>query len=134
MSDLSELFSPENIETVRISIGGTLAFVGAVFSAFGSIGVIRFPDFYTRMHAASVTDTLGASLVLFGLMLIGGWSLVTFKLVCIWVFFLFTSPTSSNAAANGAMKAGLKPFLGKWTGQKVTVEGQDELRAKEDKE
>ncbi len=134
MIDFSTLFSPENLETARITLGSALTLIGAVFSAVGSIGVIRFPDFYTRMHAASVTDTLGASLVLVGLMLIGGWSLVTFKLLCIWVFFMFTSPTASNAAANGALKAGLEPFLGKWTGQKVTVKGQDALKVQEEKE
>jgi|GEM_PF-180110 len=133
MADTS-LFSPENLEAARVFVGSALALTGAVFSAAGSIGVLRFPDFYTRMHSASVTDTLGATLVLFGLMLIGGWSLVSFKLLCIWIFFMFTSPTASNAAANGAMKAGLEPFLGKWTGQKIKIEGQDALRAQEDRE
>lgn len=134
MADSSSLLSPENIEAARVSVGAALTLAGAVFSAAGTVGVLRFPDFYTRMHAASVTDTLGASLALIGMMLIGGLSLVTFKLVAIWVFFLVTSPTASNAAANGALKAGLQPFLGKWTGQKITVEGQEALKAKEEKE
>lgn len=128
-----DFFSPENIETARVSTGAALAMVGAFFSAIGTVGVVRFPDFYTRMHAASVTDTLGSSLILIGLMLIGGWSLVTFKLLSIWVFLLVTGPTASNAAANGALKAGLEPFLGKWTGQKVTVRGEAALKAQDEK-
>jgi len=121
------LILAEAWDIVRVNLGAGLAMVGAFFSMTGSIGVIRFPDFYTRMHAASVTDTLGASLVLLGLMLLGGWSLVTFKLLAIWIFLLFTSPTASNAAANGALKDGVLPLLGRWTGQKQDA---DDLKEK----
>ncbi len=117
MTSLETLFSSENLEAARVFVGSAIVLIGAVASVAGSVGVVRFPDFYTRMHAASVTDTLGAMLVLGGMMLVAGWSLVTFKLFAILIFLLFTGPTSSNAAANGALRAGLEPMLGKWTGE-----------------
>ena len=61
---------------------------GAIFLLIGAIGVLRFPDFYTRLHAVSICDTLGAGLVLVGLMLQGGLSLVTVKLLLIFYFKL----------------------------------------------
>lgn len=75
---------------------------GGFFLVVGAIGLVRMPDFFTRMHAASVTDTAGAGLMLAGLMLQGGWSLVTFKLFAILVFLLFTSPTATHALARAA--------------------------------
>ena len=73
--------------------------------------MLRFPDFYTRMHASGVTDTLGAGLILIGLMFQAGWSLVLAKLVLILLFILLTSPTSSHALAKAAMHSKLKPGL-----------------------
>ncbi len=85
--------------------------VGAVFSLIGGIGLIRLPDFYTRMHAAGMTDTLGAGGILIGLMFLSGFNLVTAKLIFILLFIFFTSPTSSHSVAKAAMGAGFKPLL-----------------------
>ncbi len=68
------------------------------------------PDLYTRMHAASVTDSLGSILVLFGIMLQSGWSLATIKLAAILLFLLLTGPTASNALASAALLAGTRPM------------------------
>jgi multicomponent Na+:H+ antiporter subunit G len=76
----------------------------------GGIGFVRLPDFFTRLHAAGVTDTMGAGLILLGLMLQGGVSFVTVKLVLILVFLLFTSPTASHALAHAALVSGHKPW------------------------
>lgn len=84
---------------------------GGAFVVIGGIGMLRMPDFYTRVHAASVTESLGAILILLGLMFQGGLTLVTVKLMIILFFLLFTSPTSAYALANAAMLGGLKPFL-----------------------
>ncbi len=84
---------------------------GMVFVLAGSIGVLRLPDFYTRMHAAGVTDTLGAELIMIGLILQAGWSVLSLKLALIGVFIFLTSPTASHAVANAAYRAGLKPHL-----------------------
>lgn len=85
---------------------------GGFFVLVGGVGVMRMPDLYTRIHAASVTETLGTMLILIGLMLHSGWDLSTFKLVAILVFLLFTGPVSSYALGNTALLGGLKPELG----------------------
>lgn len=66
------------------------------------LGVVTLPEVYSRIHAASITDTLGAALVLFGLALQAGWSLVTAKLVMVLVFLLLTGPAASHALVRTA--------------------------------
>ena len=83
--------------------------LGGFFVLVGGIGALRMPNLYTRMHAASVTDTMGAVLVIAGIMLQAGLSLATIKLAAILLFLLFTSPTSSNALASAALLAGMQP-------------------------
>ena len=85
---------------------------GAFFSLVGGIGLVRMPDFYTRMHGASITETLGAGLMLIGLMLLAGLTLVTVKLAMIGLLILFASPTATHALAKAALLSGLKPRLG----------------------
>lgn len=92
-------------------ISWVLLGTGGFFVVVGGIGVLRMPDLYTRMHAVSVTETLGTILVLVGLMLMAGWSLASFKLFAILLFLLFTAPVSSYALANTAMLGGTKPVL-----------------------
>ena len=87
------------------------ALSGGFFLIVGGVGLLRFPDFYSRLHAAGITDTLGAELVLLAMMVQAGWSLVTVKLLLIGIFLFFTSPTSTHAIANAAYVAGLKPFV-----------------------
>ena len=84
---------------------------GAIFLLIGAIGVLRFPDFYTRLHAVSICDTLGAGLVLLGLMLQGGLSLVTVKLLLMFYFMVFTGPTAVHALAGAALQGKLKPLV-----------------------
>lgn len=85
---------------------------GGFFLVVGGIGVLRLPDFFTRQHAAGLTDTMGAYLLLAGLMVQGGLTLVSVKLALIVVFLVITSPTSTHALAQAAMSSGLKPLLG----------------------
>lgn len=84
---------------------------GGFFVLVGGIGVLRLPDLYTRSHAAGITDTLGAGLMLVGMMLQGGLTLVTVKLFLILVFLFFTSPTSSHALIHTAYSTGIEPLL-----------------------
>ena len=84
---------------------------GAFFCLVGGIGLVRMPDFFTRVHAASVTETLGAGLVLLGLILKAGLTLVAAKLAFIGVLIYFASPTASHALAKAALIAGIKPKL-----------------------
>ena len=84
---------------------------GAFFCLVGGIGLVRMPDFFTRVHAASVTETLGAGLLLLGLILKAGLTLVSVKLAIIGVLIYFASPTASHALAKAALIAGIKPVL-----------------------
>ena len=88
-----------------------LILAGSGFLLIGGTGLLRLPDFYTRLHAAGVTDTLGAELLLLGMMVQAGLSLITMKLIFIGVFLFFTSPTATHAVANAAYTAGLRPLL-----------------------
>ena len=84
---------------------------GAFFLLVGAIGVLRFPDFYTRLHAVSVCDTMGAGLVIAGLMLQGGLTMVTVKLLLMFYFMIFTGPTAVHALAEAALRGRLKPVV-----------------------
>jgi multicomponent Na+:H+ antiporter subunit G len=98
--------------SVILDIASWAALVTGGFLMFtGGVGLLRFPDLYTRMHASSVTDTGGAGLVLFGLMLQAGLTLVTVKLVLILWFLLFTGPVSSHVLAKAALHGKLEPRL-----------------------
>lgn len=88
-----------------------LLIVGSVFLLIGGLGVLRMPDLYTRMHAASLTDTMAAICILGGLMLQGGLTLVTAKLVLILVFLLLTSPIATHALAAAGLSDGHRPLL-----------------------
>jgi len=99
------------IELILDLISAGLLAAGSIFVLIGAFGLIRLPDFYTRLHAAGITDTLGAELILLGLMFQAGLSLVTVKLILISLFIFFTSPTATHAVANAARVMGLKPML-----------------------
>ena len=87
--------------------------MGSVFVLIGGIGLIRLPDFYTRIHAAGITDTMGAWLILIGLVFSAGWTLVTAKLLMLLFFLAATSPLASHALAKAAIIRGLEPMLGR---------------------
>lgn len=82
--------------------------LGGVFCVVGAIGLLRMPDFFTRMHAASVIETLGAGLILLGLVLQAGFTLVSVKLLMLGLLILFVSPTATHALARAAMVRGVK--------------------------
>lgn len=90
----------------------SLLLAGGTFCLVGSIGLLRMPDFYTRLHAASVSDALGAGLILLGLILQAGWTLVAAKLAVIGLLLFFTSPAATHALARAARARGLEPQLG----------------------
>jgi multicomponent Na+:H+ antiporter subunit G len=84
---------------------------GSIFAFIGAIGIVRLPNLFSRMHGAGMIDTLGAALILLGLMLQSEHWLVTVKLVLIGVFLFFTSPTTTFALARAALNAGVKPLI-----------------------
>jgi multicomponent Na+:H+ antiporter subunit G len=81
--------------------------VGSIFCIIGGIGIIRMPDFYTRSHAAGITDTLGATLILLGLGIHAGVSLVAVKLVMVLFLIYVTSPTAAHALMKAAYSKGV---------------------------
>lgn len=89
---------------LAISVLSSVALgLGCFFMLTGGVGLLRFPDFLSRMHAAGVTDTLASFLIIVGLMLQVGWGLPLFKLALILLFVFFTSPVASHALAKAAL-------------------------------
>ncbi len=97
--------------TVFLDVASWISIVGGVFFiVVGSIGVIRLTDVYTSIHAAGMTDTMGAGLVLIGLSFQAGLTLITVRLLLIWAFLLFTSPIGTHALARAALHGKVEPF------------------------
>lgn len=88
-----------------------LILAGSFFTIVGALGLVRMPDVYTRMHAASVADTLGIGLMFVGLMVQAGFTLVSLKLFLILVLFFFIAPVATHAVAQAALHAGIRPQL-----------------------
>ena len=101
------------IMTIKPILGALLCLIGASLAVIGTVGVLRFPDFYTRLHAASVTDTGAATIAIVGMALLAPSWLIVFKLAAIWLFLFLTGPTGSHALANAAHTAGLQPVIGR---------------------
>lgn len=83
---------------------------GGGFCMVGALGLLRMPDFYTRVHAASVTDNVGSFAILLGLALQSGLTLVTVKLVFIAGLIFFTSPAATHALVKAAFERGVQPL------------------------
>ncbi|MGB1263060.1 MAG: monovalent cation/H(+) antiporter subunit G [Cognaticolwellia sp.] len=99
------------MEVILNTCGAFFLVVGSFFCISGGVGLLRFPDFYTRMHAVGVTDTLGASMILIGLMFYSTDFLILAKLVMILLFTFLLGPTTSHVLAKAAMYNGLTPTL-----------------------
>ena len=82
---------------------------GAFFAFVGAVGLLRLPDAFTRMHGASVTDTLGAGLILLALFLQSGSGIVAIKICLIFIFMVLTGPTATHALAKAALHGKLVP-------------------------
>lgn len=100
------------LELGRDIISWALFLAGGSGILAGAIGLVRFPDFYTRLHASGITDTAGAELLLLGMMLQAPSWLVVAKLVFIGFFLFMTSPVSTHAIAHAAWVVGLRPMQG----------------------
>lgn len=92
-------------------LSGVLLVTGAAFYLIGAIGLNRMPDVFTRMHAISVSDTLGVGLLVLGMLLQAGPTLIAFKLVVIYALLFLTGPISSHALARAALHDGEDPLL-----------------------
>ena len=86
-----------------------LILLGSFLTIVSAFGMLRFPNFWARLHAASVADSGGVVLLLLGMAIQAGLTLIAVKLIFILVFLLITGPTASHAIANAALVSGLKP-------------------------
>lgn len=84
---------------------------GGFLCITGGVGLLRMPDFFSRVHAAGVTETLAAPLLLCGLLLQMGWSLDMLKVIMILIFVLATNPTATHAMAKATLTGGQKPLV-----------------------
>ncbi len=99
----------ENMQAVIDILSWIFIIGGSFFAIVGAVGLVRFPDFWSRLHAVSVTDSAGVILLIVGMALQAGLTLVTVKLLLILAFLFITGPTSTHAVANAALVSGLKP-------------------------
>ena len=90
-----------------------MSLTGGFLGLTGAIGLFRFPEFFTRLHAASVTDTLCADLIILGLLLQANSFMMIIKLILVMLILSYTSPTAAHALAKSALHSGLKPLLHK---------------------
>lgn len=104
-------------------ISWLLLIAGGFFVVVGSLGLLRFPDFFCRIHAASITDTLGAGLIILGLLLQSPDWLVAAKLIMIVIFLVVTGPTATHALAKAALHGGLTPQPGE--GADSSAQGEE---------
>ena len=97
-------------------ISGLLIALGLIFFLVGSIGMIRLPDFYSRLHAAGIIDTMGLLLTMSGLalLILADFTLGNFlsalKIILIVLFVFLTSPTATHAIVNAGIRSGHKPW------------------------
>lgn len=85
-------------------------FLGLVFIFFGTLGIIRFPDIYTRLQTSSKCDAAGAVALLVGLMVREGLDSISLRILIILMFLLLTNPVASHAIARSAAIRGIKPW------------------------
>jgi multicomponent Na+:H+ antiporter subunit G len=88
-----------------------LIVAGSFFAVVGALGLVRMPDVFTRMHAASVTDTLGVGLLIAGMGLQAGFSLIALKLLFLLALFIFTIPVVTHALAQACLHEKVEPIL-----------------------
>jgi multicomponent Na+:H+ antiporter subunit G len=97
------------MEMLTLILSGLSIFIGIVALLIGSLGLIRLPDVFCRIHAVGMIDTAGASFIILGMVIYEGFTLVTVKLLFVGIFLFFTSPIATHAVAQVAHTMGVKP-------------------------
>ena len=105
--------TPREIVCAVLLVGGLL------FLTLGSIGIVRFPDFYSRLHPTGKSETMGASLVVLSLAVNEGLSLLMAKIILVQAFIFFANPAATGAMGRAAWRAGLRP----WTNDAPQAKG-----------
>lgn len=88
----------------------TLMVAGAFFMLSGALGILRMPDFFTRIHPASVIDSFGAPLVLLGAAIHFGFSFIAGKIILLMLLLIITNPTATHVLSQSAIIGKLKPL------------------------
>ena len=96
-------------EILQLVLGWAFFLSGSFFVIVGALGIQRLPDFWSRLHAASIIESAGVILMFLGMAVEAGFTLVTVKLIIIGIFLFITGPTSTHAVANAALVSGLRP-------------------------
>jgi multicomponent Na+:H+ antiporter subunit G len=99
--------------TAREVVSAILLLGGMFFFTLGSVGIVRFPDFFTRLHPTGKSETMGASLVILALAVHEGWALVALKVLLVQIFIFFGTPAAAHAMGRAAYRAALRPWTGK---------------------
>lgn len=99
------------MELVAGIVSGVFLVAGAFFNIAAGIGVLRLPDVFTRLHAAGMKDTMGSGFTLVGLAILGGFSLVTVKLIIVWALLWLTCSVATHSVARAAFLGGTEPIL-----------------------
>jgi multicomponent Na+:H+ antiporter subunit G len=98
--------------TVLIEIASWLCILlGSFFTLAGAFGLVRLPEVFTRIHAASVVDTLGVGFLIVGMGLQAGFSLISLKLLFLLALFFFTGPVVTHALAQACLHENVRPAL-----------------------
>ena len=86
--------------------------LGLFFMLVGTLGILRLPGIFTRLHAAGMTDTMGAGFLILGMCFQAGLGLVLVRLIIVYALLTFTSPISTHALARAALAGGVSPHTG----------------------
>lgn len=93
---------------IRVILTGLFLIIGCFLLLVASIGVIRFPDFFSRMHAAGKGDTMGQSCIIIGLIIYSGFNIVSLKLLIMMIMILIINSTATHFLAKAAYVKGVK--------------------------
>lgn len=96
---------------IRVILTALFLVIGCFLILIASIGVIRFPDFFSRMHSAGKGDTMGQACIIIGLIIYSGFNLVSLKLIMIMIMIMIINSTASHYLAKAAYKKGVKPWM-----------------------
>ena len=92
------------------TMSSVLLVIGAIFFFAGTVGLLRFPDVYTRLHALTKADNLGLGLIVFGLAIQSQSWAITGKLILVWLLVLLASASVSHLVARAALRRGVSPW------------------------
>lgn len=102
-------------DALRGGVGGLLVAIGFGFVGGGTVGLLRFPDLYTRIHASSAGDAVGSAIVVLGLAIVSADLALAGRLALLALLLAIIGPVFSQFVANAAHAGGLAPLSGRYT-------------------